>query len=91
MGCGLTNNIVGKTFWSCRYYYATHFMLVTLGFASAIEAPCVIIDYLNFLFFFIFFYLQRSIEDKLENLRQEKKNIEQEINRINPELQKVIL
>ena len=87
MGCGLTNNIGVKTVWSCRYHYATHFMLVTLGFASAIEAPCVIIDYLNFLLF----YLQRSIEDKLENLRLEKKNIEQEINRISPELQKVIL
>ena len=55
MGCGLTNTIGGKTFWPCRYYYATHFTLVTLGFASAIRALCVIIDYLNL---FIYLFLQ---------------------------------
>ena len=35
--------------------------------------------------------LQRSIEDKLTNLRQEKEIIKEEIDRISPELQKVIL
>ena len=66
MGCGLTNNIGGKTFWSCRYYYATHFMLVTLGFASAIEAPCVIIDYLNFLFFLFSFICSEALRTNLK-------------------------
>ena len=88
MGRGLTNTISGKTFWPCRYYYATHFTLVTLGFASAIRATCVIIDYLNL---FIYLFLQRNIEDKLEKLLQEKKNIEEEIKLINSELRNVIL
>lgn len=35
--------------------------------------------------------LQRSIEDKLASLRQEREIIKEEIDRISPELQKVIL
>lgn len=35
------------------------------------------------------FCLQRSIEDKLTNLKKEKKIIKNEINRITPEVHKV--
>ena len=43
-----------------------------------------LIDYLLVL------YLQRSIEDKLTNLKKEKQNIKEEIDRITPEFLKVI-
>lgn len=36
------------------------------------------------------FLLQKSIEDKLKNLKQEKKNIKDRIGHITPEIQKVI-
>lgn len=35
--------------------------------------------------------LQRSIEDKLENLKREKHIIKEEIDRLKPELQKVMM
>lgn len=55
----------------------------------------------SFLFFFLVKHLvvdwlpipvllQKSIDDKLANLKKEKRNIKQEIDRISPELQKVI-
>lgn len=34
--------------------------------------------------------LQKSINDKLERLKQDKENIEKEIHRISPELHKVL-
>ena len=39
----------------------------------------------------IMFLLQNSIEDKLSKLESEKRNIDEEIGRVMPELQKVLI
>lgn len=48
-------------------------------------------EYFNHLLFYASNFCQRSIEDKLSNLSQEKETIKNEIERISPELQKVTL
>jgi hypothetical protein len=86
MGCGLTNTIGGK------FSLAIYILLLYCTFYVGNSWFCF--WYLSTLCYNAYLenvLLQRSIEDKLGNLWQEKKNIEEEINRINPELQKVIL
>lgn len=69
-----------KWFWEYLIGYHSNVFPLCSPFCASTEST---------LFSLLLILLQKSIEDKLANMKKEKRVIKEEIDRINPELRKV--